>query len=54
MVAAVATFLVCRAKTEQIKDAGSGDSLAIAATEDVELRRFAAGRTDNRCRGRDH
>jgi hypothetical protein len=33
-----------RAKTEQLKDAGSARSLcATGATEDAEMRRFAAG-----------
>jgi len=54
VVAAVHSFLFCRAKTEQPKDAGSGDSSSTAATEDEGMRRFAAGRTDNRMRGRDH
>ena len=54
VVAAVHSFLFRRAKTEQPKDAGSGDSSTIAATEDAGMRRFAAGRTDNCMRGRDH
>jgi hypothetical protein len=36
--------MIGRAKTEQLKDAGSARSLcATGATEDAEMRRFAAG-----------
>jgi hypothetical protein len=50
----VSSFLLCRAKSEQAKDAGSVDSTAIDANEDDGMRRFAAGRADNRTRGREH
>ena len=54
MLPVAKAFLVGRAKTEQGKDAGSPDSCTIGATEDAALRRFAAGRADNRFCDREH
>jgi len=54
VVTTVSTFLAGRAKTKQRKDAGRPHTGGMRPTEDAAMRRFAAGRVDNRVRGRDH